>query len=114
MKLSGWARMYVETAECFKQGLSLCSCNFQTFPLERESGGLQWMGWPNGPIPSILGARKQRVLAWSKVVVQGAECCSGLSSLGRSVLGFQSTWGHVTVSSTHGTDTCASPSPGPY
>lgn len=40
-ELSGWAMICVETAECFKQGLSFCGCTFQMLTLEKESRGLQ-------------------------------------------------------------------------
>lgn len=41
--------MCVETAEYFKQGLSLSGCNFQTLTLVKELWGLQQMGDPNPP-----------------------------------------------------------------
>lgn len=69
-KVSGWAVMCVETAECFKQGLFLCGCNFQTLTLGKESRGLQWMGDPTPP-SCVLG--DQAVLARCKRVVLGAE-----------------------------------------
>lgn len=39
-ELSGWVMMCVETAEYFKQGLSLSGCNFQTLTLVKELWGL--------------------------------------------------------------------------
>lgn len=44
-KLSAWATMFVEAVECFKPGLSLCGCSFQTFTLEKEMGPTV-DGWP--------------------------------------------------------------------
>lgn len=44
-KLSAWATMCVEAAECFKPGLSLSGYNFQMFTLEKEMGPTVG-GWP--------------------------------------------------------------------